>query len=254
MKLQMAYKDDYMFYDDLNSKVQSEDLKFYEKLLKKSKDILEVACGTGRIMSKICKESNYIMGLDNSKEMISIARKKLKDENVEFVLGDMTKLENIDKKFDYIICGYNSLQHVLDNKGVSNFFESARNLLKNDGRIIVDIFNPNPIFLNVEKVHEPKCSFYSEYLNCEVLVEEERIYDPVKKINYIKYIYIKDDKIIVQADAKMRQYYDGEIEQIAENAGLKIEKKFGNYEFEEFSKDSPKQIFVIKKDEKIWKQ
>ncbi len=251
MESQMAYKGDYMFYDDLNSKVQSEDLEFYEKLLKKNKDILEVACGTGRIISKICKESNYIMGLDNSEEMLSIARKKLKDENVEFVLGDMTKLENIDKKFDYIICGYNSLQHILDDEETSNFFGKACNLLKNDGRIIVDIFNPNPLFLNTEKVHENKCSFYSEYLNCEILVEEERVYDPVRKINYIKYIYIKDDEIITQADAKMRQYYDGEIEQIVENTGLKIEKKFGSYEFEEFSKDSPKQIFIIKKDEKI---
>lgn len=249
MESKIAYKDDYMFYDDLNSQVQNEDLKFYEKILSKNKNILEVACGTGRIILRICEEANYIMGLDSSEEMLSVAKEKLKNKNVELLLGDMTKLENIDKKFDYIICGYNSLQHIMENKGVSDFFKNACNLLENDGRIIIDIFNPNPFFLNIKRVHEYKCTFYSRYLNCEIVVEEERIYDCTKKINYIKYIYKRGNEIIAQTDAKMRQYYDGDIERIVEDTALKIERKYGDYELNEFVKDSPKQIFIIKKGE-----
>lgn len=249
MESQIAYKDDYMFYDDLNSQIQSEDLEFYKKLLGKNKDILEVACGTGRIISKICEESNFVMGLDNSKEMLSIAKKKLKNKNVDLILGDMTKLENINKKFDYIICAYNSLQHILENDGVRDFLKNAYNLLKSNGRIIIDVFNPNPFFLNIEKVHEYKCNFYSQYLNCEIVVEEERQYNCIEKINYIRYIYKKGSEIIAQVDAKMKQYYDGDIERIVEDTTLKIERKYGDYEFNEFKKDSPKQIYIIKKGE-----
>lgn len=247
---EFAYKDDYMFYDDLNYSIQTEDLAFYKKIIKNNKNILEVACGTGRIISNLYKNANYILGLDNSNEMLSVAKLKISSPKVEFLCENMTNLESVNKKFDYIICGYNSLQHLLNNEDLEKFLKGARELLNKDGILIIDIFNPNPQFLNIKKIHEYKCDFYSNYKKSNIIVEEERVYNPNSKINYITYIYKNNlGNVITKTNAKMKQYYDGDIEKILEKAKLKLDIKYGDYSFHKFHNNSPKQIFIIRKEE-----
>ncbi|MGB3479056.1 MAG: class I SAM-dependent methyltransferase [bacterium] len=54
------------------------DIPFYVEYAKKcGGDVLELACGTGRVLIPIAQKSMKIAGLDISKEMLNIARKKL---------------------------------------------------------------------------------------------------------------------------------------------------------------------------------
>lgn len=71
------------------------DIPFYVEYAKKcGGEVLELACGTARILIPIARESVKITGLDISKEMLDIARKKIEklDENtkgdIEITQGD----------------------------------------------------------------------------------------------------------------------------------------------------------------------
>ena len=81
------------------------DIPFYVDYAKKcGGEVLELACGTGRILIPIAQEGMKITGLDASDEMLNVARNKINNlddnikNNIQLVHGDMSKFE-LNKKF-----------------------------------------------------------------------------------------------------------------------------------------------------------
>lgn len=82
---------------------------------KKQPRILDLGCGTGNITKKVLERfpDAKITCLDISDKMIEIAKDKLADyDNIEFVLGDFTIVDIIDK-YDAIISSL-ALHHIQD--------------------------------------------------------------------------------------------------------------------------------------------
>jgi 2-polyprenyl-3-methyl-5-hydroxy-6-metoxy-1,4-benzoquinol methylase len=78
-----------------------EELKFIRWAFKnfarrKIKNILDIACGTGRHAIPLAKLGYRVTAFDLSKEMLDIAKEKAKKENVriEFKQEDMKELEH----------------------------------------------------------------------------------------------------------------------------------------------------------------
>ena len=76
------------------------DMEFYVGLAKSSGgSVLEIGCGTGRLLIPTARTSVHITGLDNSEEMLQICRRKLEDESpelkdrVNLVRGDMRNFD-----------------------------------------------------------------------------------------------------------------------------------------------------------------
>ena len=90
---------------------------------KKSKGmaLLEVACGTGKHLEHI-EDDFKCIGLDLNKEMLKVARKRLR--KARLVQGNMIDL-NLNQKFDVIICMFSSIGYLktYDNleKALNNF-------------------------------------------------------------------------------------------------------------------------------------
>lgn len=108
------------------------------KKFKKSggKDMLDVACGTGNHIAYLKKHYN-ITGVDISKTMLSIARKKY--PKIKFVVGDMRTFD-LKKKFDVVACLFSSVGYM---KTADNLGKAIRNFsrhLKPGGVMIVEAF------------------------------------------------------------------------------------------------------------------
>ena len=101
----------------------------------RAKTLLELACGTGAIL-KILAKSYDVAGLDLSPQMLSLARKKL--PHVRFYLKDMVSF-NLEKKFDVIICVFDSINHVLKFADWQKVFRNAARHLEHDGLFLFDI-------------------------------------------------------------------------------------------------------------------
>ena len=100
----------------------------------KDYSLLDLACGTGYIIEEALKKEkpSGIVGIDNSKGMLNIAKKRFKTGNVKFILGDI--LEEIkklpDDSFDIITCGW-ALAYV--NK--KDLIREIHRLLKKNGQV-----------------------------------------------------------------------------------------------------------------------
>jgi len=105
-------------YDVLNRMLSFGVDKYWRKKLIQSMNIvdeqyiLDVATGTGDVIFEINKKHNVIlMGLDISKNMLEIAKlklKKIKSNNtkIEFIHGDAEKLPMGDNSYDHICISF----------------------------------------------------------------------------------------------------------------------------------------------------
>ena len=73
---------------------------------RKDVKILELGCGAGNNLYFAAKEGFECCGVDFSKEVISYAKDRFQDENLqgEFIVGDFWDAVNLKRSFDLVIC------------------------------------------------------------------------------------------------------------------------------------------------------
>jgi SAM-dependent methyltransferase len=100
-----------------------------------AKTVLEIACGTGAILGKL-SASYEVTGLDRSKPMLALARKKF--PHVHFFHQDMTTFQ-IRPRFDAIVCAFDSINHLLRFADWERTFRSVQRHLNAGGLFIFDV-------------------------------------------------------------------------------------------------------------------
>lgn len=93
------------------------EIEFYRELVRTTKpasgNVLEIACGTGRVTLQLAKTEVEITGLDLSPELLNIAREKGAGiQNVYWELGDMREFD-LGQKFGLVIIPGHSFQFML---------------------------------------------------------------------------------------------------------------------------------------------
>lgn len=103
--------------------------------------ILELACGTGTMLKPLEKKY-HVFGLDLSKGMLSVAKKKIRKGI--FYHQDMTSF-NINQKFDVVFCVFDSINHLLIFSDWKKTFRRAKHHLNSNGIFIFDINTENKL-------------------------------------------------------------------------------------------------------------
>ena len=90
------------------------DLDFYLDLANGKRHILDIGCGTGRILLPLLKNGLNVVGMDNSKDMLQICRDKCLAYGFKPQLfqEDMRDFD-LQDKFDLIMIPYHSLMYML---------------------------------------------------------------------------------------------------------------------------------------------
>ena len=116
--------DDEMIKDDLIIKTILDNANVEE-----GDTVLDVACGTGVMVPYYLDRGAHPTGIDLSKKMIEIAKKKF--NNVEFIWGDVEELN--DRKFDRVVV-YNAFPHFIDPEALVKHLAT---LLNKDGTLTI---------------------------------------------------------------------------------------------------------------------
>lgn len=97
--------------------------------------VLDIATGTGDVVSSILKERKVelVVGIDRAENMLSKARKKIKDRRITFLMADGMRLPFKDRSFDAVTISF----------GIRNMsnpmlcLSECYRVLKEKGRIII---------------------------------------------------------------------------------------------------------------------
>ncbi|HSE39326.1 MAG TPA: class I SAM-dependent methyltransferase [Acidobacteriota bacterium] len=136
------------YYDEDYTKGIPErgDIAFYKKYAEQQgSPILELGCGTGRILIPIAETGIECYGLDMYRDMLGICETKVRAlglTNVRLQSASMDQFE-YDQKFSMIYIPFRSFQHLLDPESQMRCLRLIRNHLKPDGLFILDVFAPN---------------------------------------------------------------------------------------------------------------
>src|SRR5437870_1936149 len=116
-------------------------------------DLLDIGTGTGRMLEILGPQVDHALGIDQSREMLSVARVNLEHAGVangNVRLGDMYQLPLPDASFDAIVV--HQVLHYAD-RPAEAIAEAAR-VLRPDGVLIVVDFAPHALeFLREEHAH-----------------------------------------------------------------------------------------------------
>jgi SAM-dependent methyltransferase len=102
--------------------------------------ILDIACGTGNLISTLRGMGKHVVGCDISPQMLAIAKENNPD--VEFHTVDMLDTK-LDRKFDLAICAFDSINYLLKGNGVSKLFAIVHAHLVAGGFFLFDTNTPH---------------------------------------------------------------------------------------------------------------
>lgn len=136
------------FYDILHSSYDA-DLKMYLDLAKKYGDpVLELGCGTGRLLVPLAAAGHTVTGIDLSGDMLTRCREKLDIEGeatanrASLVQGDIRRFD-LGSKFNLIMAACNTILHCTATRDLLAVFARARAHLAPGGVFVVDFSIPN---------------------------------------------------------------------------------------------------------------
>jgi SAM-dependent methyltransferase len=109
--------------------------EFVDRHLPGAQSILELGCGTGSILARLTSFSS-LTGLDQSPEMLAIAREKV--PTARLVEGDMSSFA-LGEQFDVIVCVFDSLNHLLTFEAWESTFATVHDHLHSGGLFIFDV-------------------------------------------------------------------------------------------------------------------
>lgn len=161
--VQKAYRKWANTYDEeINPSIDLEEDRVIKLLnINKGDFILDVGCGTGRYSKLLAKKGANVIGVDFSRNMLKIAKRKVR--KAEFKQSDITKRFPFkDKTFDKIICSL-VLSHI---KNINPVLKEMKRVLKDEGFIILTTLHPNTDFTGFELV---KFKFPLSKYKCSIL-------------------------------------------------------------------------------------
>jgi SAM-dependent methyltransferase len=138
---------------DLEHANYDDDLDLYLPLARAaSQPILELGCGSGRLLVPLARAGATITGLDSSSPMLAQAESAASSagvsDRISLVTGSMVTADQVvTGPFGLVIVALNSLLHVATAAAQRQTLASASRLLAPGGRLVVDLLNPVPGFL-----------------------------------------------------------------------------------------------------------
>jgi SAM-dependent methyltransferase len=126
--------------------LSNEELSLIKNICKKGQKIFDIGCGTGRHLIPLLDEGFDLTGIDSSKGMLNILRKKISGD-VKIIEGDILKYKfSKNEKFDLIILFWNTFNEICLTKTMAlKLLNRCKILLKAEGKILINSDNSNII-------------------------------------------------------------------------------------------------------------
>jgi ubiquinone/menaquinone biosynthesis C-methylase UbiE len=242
------------FYDCVYGEIKH-DIPFWVDSVGTSTDILELACGTGRITLELAKNKNLrIDALDFSKEMLDRLRNKsMAFNNINIIEGDM-RYFTTDKLYDKVFITSNSLNHIETRDDIDKVFKGIRRHLKTDGFLIFDILNPLFKYLTRDLNGKYEEQIFKFDKDRYFKMWENNIYHYDSQINTVTYFYQfcnsegkSINNHIYEQKIKVRLFYPQEMDYIIEKNGFQIMEKYDWYNKKTFEGKTGEQIYLLRK-------
>ncbi|MBE7469502.1 MAG: class I SAM-dependent methyltransferase [Anaerolineae bacterium] len=220
--------------------------------------LLEVGCGTGRLLLPLAEAGHTLTGLDLSVVALEAARAKIKaaglTRRVSLHRADMRDFDLPRKNFALAFIPLNTFMHCASTDEQLSTLVAIHHHLRRGGQLIIDIFHPDPALLAEA---DGRLYFEDEVID-DLTGHTVQWYwrhqiDLAQQIRHLTYVLdeIDSEGLVrrAQLSISLRFVYRYEMELLLRAAGFTVETIYGSYDLEPFHSHSQKMIFVARKEE-----
>lgn len=256
--------EDYRFVADLYDHVvpyrERPDLSFFlEAAREAGGPVLEIGCGTGRVLIPTARAGVEIVGLDLSSHMLAVCRQRLQDEarevrsRVRLIEADMRDFQ-LPQSFRLVTMPFRPFQHLTTVEDQLACLRCVRRHLAADGRLILDIFNPSLQALvrddlGEEFGEEPEFTTADgqRVRRCHKIVAK----DYFKQILHVEIIYDvthtdgREERLVHAFP--MRYLFRYEAEHLLVRAGFELERVYADFEKRPYGSLYPGELILVAK-------
>ncbi|MEM7348003.1 MAG: class I SAM-dependent methyltransferase [Chloroflexota bacterium] len=243
---------------DLLYGLTDDDIPMWETLLDGIETpILEIGCGTGRLLLPLSEAGYHLTGLDLSEVALAVAQHKLQasglDQQSTVHQADMRHFDLPDKNFNTAFIPLNTFMHCLTIDDQLSTLQTINNHLAPKGELIIDLFHPDPtlwaeadgrLYFEDELV-DPKTGHTVQwYWRHDIDLENQ-----MRRLTYIL-DEIDEEGFVrrTQIPVDLRFFYRYEVELLLRMSGFTLQAIYGSYDLEPFQGDSPRMIFLAQKE------
>ncbi|HEY7060246.1 MAG TPA: class I SAM-dependent methyltransferase [Chloroflexota bacterium] len=246
---------------DVMSAAYDEDLAWYEELaVAQGGRVLELGCGSGRVLLPLARAGCAVVGLDVSPPMLALARAHLAAAEpavaarVRLVESPMAGFA-LDETFDLAIIAARSFSYLLTRADQQSALRTIAAHLRPGGVLAFDLLNPPPIWLA-----EPPGSLRQDVVCHDAaqgvtIARTEAVVstDLAAQVRVIRSAYD-----IVAADGTVtkrlvewpyRWVHRFEAELLLEQAGFVVAGAYGGYQRQPFTADAKWLVLLARKPE-----
>jgi SAM-dependent methyltransferase len=245
-------------YDHVVPYRERPDVGFFVEAAKESGGpVLEVGCGTGRVLIPTARAGIEITGLDLSAHMLEVCRDRLKAESeevhsrIQLSEGDMRGFE-LGRSFRLVTLPFRPFQHLTSVEDQMACLGCLRRHLTTDGKLILDIFNPMLEALvrtnfGEEVSEEPEFSMPDgrKVIRRHKIVSRD-VPNQINHVELVHYVTHPDGRQerLVQA-FPMRYLFRFEAEHLLARAGFTVEQLYADYDKSLYGSKYPGELIFV---------
>ncbi len=233
-----------------------EDIPLYLNFACRTGDpILELGCGTGRVLLPLAQAGYRVFGVDISAAMLARARAKANQSGlvrrVHLIQSNATTLA-LARTFSLILYAANSFMHHTTQQEQCHVLARLRDHLRPGGLLILDLFNPDMHDMVEHDGHvELVRQWHEEETGAIVQKFQSVRVSPVRQLLDVTYVYDRvfpDGRVErTVAPFQLRYVWPEEIPLLLERAGLQLEALYGTYELDPLDDGSPRLVVVARR-------
>jgi len=254
--------EEYAFVADLYDHValyrDRPDIAFFvEAASKAGSPVLEVGCGTGRVLIPTARSGVDVVGLDLSPHMLAVCRERLRDEpeavqsRIRLVQADMRRFD-IGRVFTLVTLPFRPFQHLLTVEDQLSCLESIRRHLADGGRLILDVFNPSLDALvnrplGEETAEEPEFTAPDgrRVTRRHKTVAHDRFNQigDFELVYYVNHANGREERLVHAF--RLRYLFRFELEHLLARAGFAIEDLYAGYDRSPYGSKYPGELVFV---------
>lgn len=215
--------------------------------------VLELACGTGRLLIPLAEAGYSVVGIDSSRAMLARVESKFSGRarrRLKVVQADMVDFK-LDGKFNLAIIPVGGLMLVPTLGDQAGVLKRVYEHMAENGVLVVDLLNPD--LEEMAKNDRQLIYAWTKMDESGARVSKFVAQSPdfANQLQHVTFFY---DEVDARGETRrtvapftQRYLFRFETELLLDKCGFKLESLFGSYELDDFASDSEKMIFVARR-------
>ncbi len=240
-------------YYDLENADFTEDLEFWLELAEDYGDpVLELGCGTGRVLLNLARRGHAVTGVDNAPEMLARLEAKLNTASHRhlaqppvLIQASMDAFE-APQLFQLALMPFNTFMHLLTPEAQLSTLAHLRQHLAVGGALALDLTNPGEAY----GAQETGLTLERTFIDEERTVQQfaSVALDRAAQLARITWLYDATDpagnlqRTIVPLT--LRYTFPGEMRLLLERSGFALTHLYGDYDRSPFADGAPRLLVL----------